>query len=259
MSTKNDVTISKDTISRLIKDITYIRKNPLISDGIYYSHHESDMLKGYAMIIGPSDTPYFGGYYLFEFHFPSDYPYSPPKLVYLTNRNSIRFNPNLYTNGKVCISILNTWHGEKWSSCQSIHSVLLTLCTILNNNPLLNEPGTALNHPDINKYNDIITFSNISIAVCDVINNKIPLPLPCIDVFYPVMKEKFLENYEKLLAVVENNIKKNNTNVTVSIGLYHLRVFIDYEMLKLTLMETKLSLLKEKHNELKNVQSESNN
>jgi len=43
------------------------------------------MLKGNALIIGPPDTPYEGGYYLFKFIFPSDYPFSPPKITYHTN------------------------------------------------------------------------------------------------------------------------------------------------------------------------------
>ena len=52
-----------------------------------------------------------------------------------------RFNPNFYRNGKVCLSILNTWEGEKWSSCQSIRSILITLQMTMNETPLLNEPG----------------------------------------------------------------------------------------------------------------------
>ena len=104
--------ISKETITRLIRDVKSIMKNPLNDNGIYYSHHESNILKGYAMIVGPQDTPYFGGYYLFEFDYPEDYPYSPPKLTYCTNGDNIRFNPNLYKCGKVCISLLNTWREE---------------------------------------------------------------------------------------------------------------------------------------------------
>ena len=126
MDTNNNVTISKETIHRLDKDIKDIRKNPLSDNGVYYFHDEVDMLKGYAMIIGPVDTPYYGGFYFFEFDFPSNYPYSPPKLTYLTNNGTVRFNPNLYVGGKVCISILNTWHGDQWSSCQTITSILLT-------------------------------------------------------------------------------------------------------------------------------------
>jgi len=36
-----------------------------------------------------------------------------------TGRHTVRFNPNLYNDGKVCLSVLNTWHGrpeEKWNA-----------------------------------------------------------------------------------------------------------------------------------------------
>ena len=59
--------VPKETMSRLIKDVKKIIKQPLTDNGIYYIHDDTDMLKGYALIIGPSDTPYFGGNYFFEF------------------------------------------------------------------------------------------------------------------------------------------------------------------------------------------------
>ena len=137
--------ISKETISRLLTDVKQIIKNPLSENGIYYVHDDTDLLKGYALIIGPSDTPYFGGNYFFQFKFPNDYPHSPPLVTFCTNGNNIRFNPNLYKCGKVCVSLLNTWTGEQWSSCQTITTVLLTLCTLLCKKPLLNEPGVTEN------------------------------------------------------------------------------------------------------------------
>ena len=82
---------------------------------------------------------------MFEFNFPTNYPMSPPKLNYLTNDGSTRFHPNLYRNGKVCLSVLNTWRGEGWTSCQTIRSVLLILVTLFHNKPLLNEPGITEN------------------------------------------------------------------------------------------------------------------
>ena len=119
--------ITKDSMNRLIKDIRNIIKNPLTEQGIYYVHDDSDMLKGYAMIVGPEETPYFGGFYFFEIDYPCDYPHKPPNVKYCTNGNQIRFNPNLYTCGKVCISLLNTWRGDQWTSCQSISTVLFAL------------------------------------------------------------------------------------------------------------------------------------
>ena len=84
------------------------------------------MLVGYALIIGPKDTPYAYGNFLFKFLFPYDYPHTPPKVTYHTNDGYTRFNPNLYKSGKVCISLLNTWKGEQWTGCQTIKSILLT-------------------------------------------------------------------------------------------------------------------------------------
>jgi ubiquitin-protein ligase len=57
--------VSKETIHRLLKDVKQIIKSPLTDQGIYYIHDDADMMKGYAMIVGPRDTPYFGGYYFF--------------------------------------------------------------------------------------------------------------------------------------------------------------------------------------------------
>ena len=147
-SQSKSIVISKDTIQRLLRDVRDIIKNPLNDNGIYYVHDDEDMLKGYALIIGPSETPYFGGNYFFEFKYPMDYPHSPPQVTYCTNSENIRFNPNLYTTGKVCISLLNTWRGEQWTSCQTISTVLLNLCTLLNNDPILNEPGIYNTHGD---------------------------------------------------------------------------------------------------------------
>ena len=53
----SNVVISKNNIKRLLKDVAEVIKNPLNKEGIYYVHDESDMFKGYAMIIGPEGTP----------------------------------------------------------------------------------------------------------------------------------------------------------------------------------------------------------
>lgn len=230
-------TISRETIHRLVRDIKEIIKNPLDDNGIYYKHDETDMLKGYALIIGPSDTPYFGGNYFFEFNFPTDYPYSPPTLQYLTNDGVVRFNPNLYKTGKVCISILNTWRGEPWSSCQTIHSVLLTLCTLLNKEPLLNEPGVQKTHADFIKYNDAITFANISFSICNMILKK-SIP-PHFEVFYDVMVENFLKNYNSIFDFVTEKEKEKEKEETIVIGFYNFLVSVNYKTVLAKLIKCK--------------------
>ena len=151
--------MNKNNQKRLLKDVIDIMKNPLIDNGIYYQHNQENMLQGHALVIGPEDSLYNYGYYLFEFNFSKEYPFKPPKVVYLTNEHDIRFHPNLYRNGKVCLSLLNTWRGEQWTSCQTIRTILLNLVTLFHNKPLLNEPGIKEDYRYFKDYNRIIKFS----------------------------------------------------------------------------------------------------
>ena len=224
--------ISKETITRLLRDVKQIIKNPLTENGIYYIHDDTDMLKGYALIIGPSETPYFGGNYFFEFEYPLDYPHSPPKVNYWTNGNKIRFNPNLYTCGKVCVSLLNTWRGEQWTSCQSISTVLLTLCTLLCKNPLLNEPGIGKGHPDMAFYDEIIEYANLDIAVCSIIEKKDGIYMPFFENFYLFVKENFLKNYTTFIEFAEKkNADFKNTAVNFKTSFYSINMNADYNKL----------------------------
>ncbi len=68
------------------------------------------MLK--AVIFGPHDTPYDSGVYVFDFFAGASYPDKPPSCnIVNTGGGRFRFNPNLYANGKVCLSLLGTWRG----------------------------------------------------------------------------------------------------------------------------------------------------
>ena len=193
---------------------------------------EEDMLKGYALIIGPEDTPYFSGFYFFEFQFPNDYPHSPPIVLYRTNYDNIRFNPNLYTNGKVCISLLNTWKGEQWTSCQSLSTILLNLCTLLCTNSLLNEPGVTTNHTDFKNYNDVIEYKNIDIAIIKMMKKQEGVLLPQFDAFYHIMKEHFLKNKDKILSFLKQKCIEYPTPEKRIIHIYSMGVIIDYTKLQ---------------------------
>jgi ubiquitin-conjugating enzyme E2 Z len=221
--------ISKETISRLLKDVKQIMKNPLTENGIYYIHDDTDILKGYALIIGPSETPYFGGNYFFEFNYPADYPHTPPDVKYWTNGNNVRFNPNLYVCGKVCVSLLNTWRGDQWTSCQSISTVLLTLCTLLCKDPLLNEPGVEKGHRDMIAYDEIIQFANIDIAICDIVDKKQGVFVPFFENFYPFVRENFNKNFDKIIDFAEKKHKGLGYAATdFKTGFYGMAIRADY-------------------------------
>ncbi|KAK8849763.1 hypothetical protein IAR55_005099 [Kwoniella newhampshirensis] len=103
-----------------------------------------DVLK--AMIIGPEGTPYENGCFIFDIFLPADYNISCPQVKAMTtNGGQYRYNPNLYADGKVCLSLLGTWGGPGWISGQStLLQVLVSIQSlILCEEPYLNEPAYA--------------------------------------------------------------------------------------------------------------------
>ncbi|CAN6443648.1 unnamed protein product [Victoria cruziana] len=103
-----------------------------------------DLLR--AVILGAAGTPYHDGLFFFDISFPQNYPHSPPLVHYHSFGH--RINPNLYGCGKVCLSLLNTWHGsransETWIPTKStILQVLVSIQgLVLNDKPYFNEPG----------------------------------------------------------------------------------------------------------------------
>ncbi|MCO5575583.1 hypothetical protein L7F22_029385 [Adiantum nelumboides] len=98
-----------------------------------------------ALIIGPKGTPYENGVFLFDILLEATYPDEPPKVHFLTTGGGkVRFNPNLYKNGTVCLSILGTWNdGPGWKARQSsIMQVLVSIQgLVLVADPYYNEPG----------------------------------------------------------------------------------------------------------------------
>ncbi|XP_033096712.1 probable ubiquitin-conjugating enzyme protein 17, partial [Anneissia japonica] len=100
-----------------------------------------------ALITGPEGTPYSGGCFLFDIYFPPSYPKGPPMVSILTTgAGTVRFNPNLYSSGRVCLSLLGTWEGfsgEQWNETSTILQILVSIQSlILVSDPFFNEPGT---------------------------------------------------------------------------------------------------------------------
>jgi ubiquitin-conjugating enzyme E2 Z len=142
----------------------------------------------------------------------------------------IRFNPNLYCNGKVCISVLNTWKGEQWTSCQTISTILLTLCTLLCKDPLLNEPGVSKSHNDFSNYTKIIEYKNIDIAVLKILQRKPDIYPEKFAMFYPYVKENFIKNKDALKKYVEEK-SKTQQEETLKTSMYSMTVNINYKRL----------------------------
>ena len=101
-----------------------------------------DVMK--AVVTGPEDTPYAYGVFEFDIILPPAYPDVPPQVeLVTTGAGQVRFNPNLYDCGKVCLSLLGTWQGPGWDpKTSTLLQVLVSIQSlILVPDPCFNEPG----------------------------------------------------------------------------------------------------------------------
>ena len=97
--------------------------------------------------------------------------------------------------GKVCLSIINTWSGPKWTTIMHIGSVLLSLISILDKNPLRNEPGyenISGNHNDL--YNKIVEYDKFKHLI---LNNGFDLD----------------EDYEIFRDRINSHLESNKTHI----------------------------------------------
>ncbi|KAI9507568.1 hypothetical protein F5148DRAFT_1204007 [Russula earlei] len=128
-----------------------------------------DIIK--ALIIGPEGTPF-----LFDIFLGHNYNQLPPSVKYMTtNGGKFRFNPNLYADGKVCLSLLGTWAGPGWVSGKStLLQVLISIQSmILCEEPYLNEPGwaTSSGTPQSNAYSANIRRMVVKTAMLGNLKN----------------------------------------------------------------------------------------
>ena len=107
---------------RISKELEEIIKDPPASCSAG-PIDEEDIYKWEASIMGPSDSPYSGGVFKLSIDFPTNYPFKPPKLRFVTKI----YHPNINSSGGICLDILK----DNWSPALTISKVLLSVCSLL--------------------------------------------------------------------------------------------------------------------------------
>ena len=109
------------TVQRITRELKIFNKDPPancsagpIDDDIY--HWE-------ATVLGPHKSVYEGGIFRLDIIFPSEYPFKPPKVKFMTNI----YHPNINSSGGICLDILK----DQWSPALTITKVLLSICSLL--------------------------------------------------------------------------------------------------------------------------------
>lgn len=217
--------LSKKNLLRVLSEVSSLKKNIPInwdtSCALRIDKNNTHLIK--FIITGPKDTPYHNGIYEFHAYFPNDYPNSPPKvLLKTTDGGIVRFNPNLYNCGKVCLSLLGTWNGnnsEKWNpELSTFLQVIISIQSlILVDEPYFNEPGweremhTERGQIKSFKYKDNIRYQNLRVSIVNQLKNP-PLGFEEFTINHFKLKRQEIIDTARKWEDESNTNHKNNFN-----------------------------------------------
>lgn len=214
---KHSQNVTQKQVLRIAQELSSLSTSlPLeLSSSIFVRTDDDKITLMKALITGPEGTPYSGGCFIFDIYFPPMYPQTPPHVnLQTTGGGKVRFNPNLYACGKVCLSLLGTWEGqrgEQWNvKTSTLLQVLVSIQSlILVPDPYFNEPGfeqeigtdSGKKHSD--DYNEDVCYNNMKYAMISQLQNPPPE-------FADVIKSHFYWKKQRILEEVEGWVKKHN-------------------------------------------------
>ncbi|KAK3366289.1 ubiquitin-conjugating enzyme/RWD-like protein, partial [Lasiosphaeria ovina] len=166
----------KGRMKKLVAQVASLQTD--LPKGIYVRHGSSRLDVMRVIITGPADTPYELGLFEFDLFCNQNFPLHPPRMYFrTTGHGKVAFNPNLYTNGKVCFSLLGTWNGPTW---QPERSTLLQLLVsiqamIFTAEPWYNEPGREklMDKVSSDMYNRLIEKNTAEYAMKAWLDNRL--------------------------------------------------------------------------------------
>jgi len=185
---------------RLLRDVNDLAETgpPL---GIFIKQTNMGNIR--MMLVGP-EGPYENCLFFFNITFPKKYPIHSPSVIFQCPY-SIRCHPNLYMQGKVCLSILGTWAGPPWTPLMSLNTIAQTILSILDSEPLRNEPGyVSASVERIQPYTNYVQY------VC--LKESVNLYRQCMT---NTLSEKYVDFSDEIMQTLVINKEKINKTIAV--------------------------------------------
>jgi hypothetical protein len=104
------------------------------------------------------------------------------------------------------------------------------LCSLLNEKPLLNEPGITESHKDFDNYNKIVRYRNYDTAIVEMITSHLHIdkPLKTFMSFKPIIIETFLKNAPSILKDIHDQRIQHGNETKLSTSLYSMFAKLSY-------------------------------
>lgn len=138
----------------------------------------------------------------------------------------------------MCMSILNSWRGDQWTGCQTIKSVLLTIMSLLDSKPLLNEPGITATNADFATYHRIIQYKNYEFSMLQLLKSlsafkQVIADIEFHDQFYEHMCAAFRKSHLRHSASIDALLSKHPHSETLrTTHVYQMNTVVNYPELK---------------------------
>lgn len=114
--------MSNPSRRRLLNDYKkYQREGPSL--GVIVKPRPENMMDCECIIMGPDDTEWEGGVFKLIMEFTDEFPSKPPKVKFITQM----FHPNIYTDGKICLDILD----KSWTPIYDFNAILTSIQSLL--------------------------------------------------------------------------------------------------------------------------------
>lgn len=117
--------MSSIAAKRIQKELAeLLRKDESAQNQIEIHPHSDDLMRLEGTIKGPPDTPYHGAKFVLEITIPTNYPFVPPIVKFVTKI----WHPNISSaTGVICLDVLK----DQWAAAMSLRTVLLSIQALL--------------------------------------------------------------------------------------------------------------------------------
>ncbi|KAF2354901.1 Ubiquitin-conjugating enzyme E2 [Trinorchestia longiramus] len=205
-------------LHRAKRDLKTLMIEPLPC--IFFTVNEKNLLFVHSMIVGNFDTPYEGGFFQYMVRFGPKYPFDPPRVCCMSSYrygSDVRFHPNMYANGTVCLSLLGTWSGPAWSATNNLSSVLLSIQSLFTAEALCNEPGydklRNKGSREVKQFDMFARHETLRVAVVETVRHARDYNIP--DDLYNVIRNIFFDYMDSYIRSCDELSKFDGTTFQI--------------------------------------------